>query len=114
MVGCASFRESDASSDPLVFENNDLPNGYLDEGATYPNADFSDPRITATEVNALSDMTVGGNLAATCFTSNHGVMHLAADSACIDTGSSTGAPSVDYDGQERDVTPDIGPDEYVP
>jgi hypothetical protein len=112
--GCVSFREYSTNADPVVFQNNDMPGGYLDEGTNYPNADFSDPRLGATQVNALTDMTTGGNIDAACFTGSTDGKHLAAGSACIDAGTSTGAPFVDYDGQARDAHPDIGPDEYVP
>jgi hypothetical protein len=113
MLGCASFRETGASADPVIFQNNDLLSGYLNEGATFPNPDFSDPRLSPTQVNSLTDMTTGGNIAATCFASSAGAMHLSAGAACIDAGATAGAPTVDYDGQARDATPDIGPDEYV-
>jgi hypothetical protein len=59
-------------------------------------------------------MTTGGNIAATCFSGTTGTLHLAAGSACIDAGTRTGTPLVDYDGQARDAATDIGPDEYMP
>jgi len=34
--------------------------------------------------------------------------------ACINAGTTTGAPLLDFDGQTRDAEPDVGPDEYVP
>lgn len=111
-TGCASVQESSAAADPLFFQNNDIPSGYLDEGATYPNYDFSDPRLTLAQVNAATDMTASGNIAdAQCYANG---THLAAGSACIDAGTPAGAPGFDYDGQRRDAAPDIGPDEYVP
>ena len=70
--------------------------------------------ILGNQVNALTDMTTSGNIAASCFASGSGVQHLAAGALCIDAGASTGAPTRDYDGQVRDAAPDIGPDEYVP
>jgi hypothetical protein len=39
-------------------------------------------------------------------------LHLQAGSMCIDTGTPTGEPATDMDGQPRDpMTPDIGADE---
>jgi hypothetical protein len=114
LQGCASVFEGSTSADPLIFQNTDLPNGYLNEQAVYPNVNGTDPRLTATQVNALTDMTTGGNINASCFGSGLGVKHLAAGAACIDAGTTTGAPTRDYDGQARDAAPDIGPDEYVP
>jgi hypothetical protein len=40
--------------------------------------------------------------------------HLGAGSACIDTGTPTGAPLDDFDGEPRDIRPDVGADEFVP
>jgi hypothetical protein len=40
--------------------------------------------------------------------------HLLAGSPCIDSGTSAGAPATDRDGEPRDLSPDVGPDEYVP
>jgi hypothetical protein len=108
--GCASVKEADASSDPGVFENNSIPGGYLDEGGDFPNGFSADRRIFAPQVNALSDMTVSGNIGDACYAA--GSDTLAAGSPCIGAGTPSGAPSFDYDGMPRDAQPDIGSDEY--
>jgi predicted outer membrane repeat protein len=43
-----------------------------------------------------------------------GDYHLQSGSSCIDTGTSTGAPSDDIDGDTRSGSIDMGADEYVP
>jgi hypothetical protein len=89
---------------PVAFEHNALsPILYIDDG---------NPITTAAAVDALTDTVADGTLAATCaMTSDY---HLVAGSACVDAGTTTGAPPRDRDGDLRDAHPDIGPDEYVP
>jgi hypothetical protein len=100
-----AFAETSAQTDPQIFEHNALdPMTYVDEGTNTLTA--------AAAVDSLPDMTSSGTLAGACAaTADH---HLSAGSACIDAGTSVGAPAFDMDGQIRDSKPDIGPDEYVP
>jgi hypothetical protein len=109
---CVSVQEPNASSDPAVFENNSIPGGYLNEGGDYPGtvSTSPDPRLNAAQVNALTDMTVAGNIAGACYAT--GSETLAAGSPCIDAGTPSGGPEFDYGGQVRDARPDIGSDEY--
>jgi hypothetical protein len=112
LAGCAAFKEASATGDPLIFEHNALAGGYLDETASYPvPMGTPDPRLSAAQVNALSDMTTDGNIDGACYVGSTPV--LAAGSACIDAGTPAGAPARDYDGQLRDALPDIGSDEFV-
>jgi hypothetical protein len=110
LVSCGfAVVEASANADPELFENNAIANdyanftlsGYLDE--------LSSPK-TASEVNALTDMTTSGNIAAVCSSAGDGT--LSAGSACIDAGTTHGAPNRDRNGDPRGATPDIGPDEY--
>jgi hypothetical protein len=112
LAGCVAFKEASATGDPLFFEHNALSGGYLNETATYPVvAGNPDPRLSAAQVNALTDMTTDGNIDSACYTGSTPV--LAAGSACIDAGTTTGAPALDYKGQLRDALPDIGSDEFA-
>jgi hypothetical protein len=43
-----------------------------------------------------------------------GDFHIQSGSNVIDQGTSTGAPTTDFDGQTRSVPPDMGADEYIP
>ncbi|MBI4957450.1 MAG: hypothetical protein HY908_35910 [Myxococcales bacterium] len=103
--------EATASTDPRVFEHNDLdPFGaptalYWDEGAS--------PLATVAAVDALVDMTVGGDISADPLYLNYPAdLHLLLGSPCIGAGTATGAPALDMDGAARDaVAPDIGADE---
>ena len=109
--------ELDAGADPRVFQNNDLdpyttgvPTTstvlYLDEGGNAINLVGS--------VNGATDMTASGNISADPFFRNYagGDWHLDAGSPCINQGTATGAPALDFDGDPRDATPDIGFDEF--
>jgi hypothetical protein len=83
----------------LAFENNALQGGvYL---GPFPILE------TPEGINALPGASA--NLVADC---NGGNLHLIAGSPCIDGGTPAGAPEFDWDGEARDATPDIGPDEY--
>ena len=42
-----------------------------------------------------------------------GNYHLRVGSPCIDTGTTTGAPTTDLDGTPRDATPDLGAYEFI-
>jgi hypothetical protein len=103
--------EAHASSDPRIFESNDLdPRGspvalYMDE--------TSSGLTTHTAVNALTDMTVSGNISADpLFTLYPTNLHLSSGSPCDGAGTATGAPAFDMDGDARSTTaPDIGADE---
>jgi hypothetical protein len=97
-----SVYEQSALADPKSFENNSLTAAYEDEALT---------RLAPADVNVLGDMVAGGNIGACAFTSD---FHLAPGSACIDAGTRDGSPVDDFDGDARDATPDIGPDEHRP
>ena len=43
-----------------------------------------------------------------------GDVHLQDGSPSIDTGTATGAPTADFEGDTRDAAPDMGADEYLP
>ncbi|MEO7329937.1 MAG: hypothetical protein ABI193_15275 [Minicystis sp.] len=113
---CSTLRynvmEANGSSDPRIFEHNDLDPAnaptalYLDENAA--------PLASAAAVNALGDMTVNGTLSVDPqFVAYPNDLHLKGASMCIGQGTPTGAPTSDLDGDARDpVTPDIGADEH--
>jgi hypothetical protein len=65
---------------------------------------------TAAQLDSLSQPAGFGNIAVEPNFASDGY-HLLADSACIDAGTSRGAPPADIDGESRDETPDIGVDE---
>lgn len=100
------------TTDPRVLENNDLvPNAngsvalYRDEGTS----DLFD----IADVNALLDAMVSANIAVDPMQTGYPAWPaLSPASACIDAGTTAGAPAVDQDGDPRDDgAPDIGPDE---
>jgi hypothetical protein len=93
------FMETGRNADPTVFENNSSPSNYfyLDEGATV---------LTASQLNALTDMTTSGSI-----TGCTPIDPPSASSPCTNAGTSAGAPLYDYEGQLRDAMPDIGHDE---
>jgi hypothetical protein len=95
-----SVYETSASVDPRVFENNVLGGAYRDEGATLVTME--------SELNALAGTTASENLFDSC------LLPLMPGSPCIDAGTSAGSPLFDADGETRDGSPDVGPDEYVP
>ncbi|MBI5491107.1 MAG: DUF1565 domain-containing protein [Deltaproteobacteria bacterium] len=111
---CATARdfvEASVVADPRIFENNDLdPTGS-------PSALYFDENLTAlttvTQVDALSDITVGGTLSADpLFAGYAGNLHIGAGSPCDGAGTPVGAPTYDMDGQPRSATaPDVGADE---
>jgi hypothetical protein len=101
------FWEDGASFDPRVFENNDLdPTGtptalYLDGDAT--------ALSTAAAVNALTGTTAGGNISVDpMFVAPPADVHLGNGSACVNVGTTAGAPGSDFAGKARDTKPDIG------
>ena len=95
--------------DPRVFENNDL------DPRNTPTAVYRDEATSnltdATMVNALTDMTVSGNLFVDPMFAAPGDYHLMFASMCANAGTTTGAPALDMDDDVRDATPDIGADE---
>jgi len=116
--GCTmsvGVNETDSSTDPRVFENNDIwPAGtlYRDENATV--------LTTATAVNTLVDPTAMSNLSAdplwrapAAMPPDYGLM---ATSMCRNTGTATAAPSTDYGAQTRPAEAmfDIGAEEFIP
>jgi hypothetical protein len=106
------FAEAKTTTDPRVFQNNDLdPSGtgaltlYLDEGAT--------AQTSADAVNKLPDITTGGNISLDPkFASPPTDLRLGAGSPCIGAGTPTGAPATDFEGKTRSPTtttkPSIG------
>jgi len=100
----ANIEEVTTLSAPAILENNDLEPSSLGT-VLYKNLGGSDP-TTAAEVNALPGSA--NNLSAIC------AVPLVQGSPCVDVGTPTGAPAVDFDGDTRDaLTPDVGPDEWV-
>jgi hypothetical protein len=103
------FVESQPTTDPRIFQNNDLDSSgalYLDEGMT--------TKTTITMVNTLPDITTGGNINAPPMfvaptsdlsTTN---LHLGANSACIGAGTPAGAPQTDFENKPRLPAPSIG------
>jgi hypothetical protein len=115
--GCTTVlivEESSAAADPRLFQNNDLFAAlaatpvplYRDEGTTN--------LTTIAAVNALTDITSSGNLAANPLLT--ATNHLMATSPCRNTGIATNAPATDIDNQARpnESVFDIGSDEYYP
>jgi hypothetical protein len=102
------FAERDHAADPRLFQNNDLdPTGtpaalYRNEGSMSINS--------SDEVNRLNDITAAGNFSADpMFVSYPGDLHLGAGSACVNAGTTQGAPAIDFDGKPREPTkPDVG------
>ena len=87
----SAFFEATAETTPAFVENNSLLGNYVDGGTNAP-------------VNTPGS----GN---TYWCASDGPV-LLAGSTCINTGTPTGAPRFDIDGELRDVAPDIGPDEF--
>jgi hypothetical protein len=112
---CAGSRygvfERDASADPRIFQNDDLdpfqnPTAlYVDEN----NINITNPAA----VNGLTDMTVGGVISADpLYMAYPNDLHLQSGSPCAGSGTPTGEPPVDFEGDPRDpVAPAIGADE---
>lgn len=101
------FRRAAAAPSPTVFGHNDL---FPGAGFASLYLDGSTLLSTIDAVNALPGATA--NLAADPLLDS--TAHLTSSSPCIDTGTTTSAPSEDIDGDLRDRTPDIGADEWVP
>jgi hypothetical protein len=102
--------ETATSADPRELWNNDFtpldsPTAlYRDEGAT--------DLTSLSEIDALTDTSPSGNISADPMWVNYpSDLHIPSGSPCVDAGTATGAPSTDMDGDTRDATPDIGPDE---
>jgi hypothetical protein len=110
-------------ADPVAFENNDLYflplMGFSTNDVLYWDEN-STPLTTIAAVNGLTDITggVSANLSAdpllvADLPMPSGDWHLTAGSPCVNAGTSTSAPPVDFDGDARPIGPavDIGPDE---
>jgi hypothetical protein len=64
------------------------------------------------QVDGLADMIVSGTLSADpLFVLYPMDLHLSMGSPCANAGTAVGAPSLDWDGNPRDATPDVGADE---
>jgi hypothetical protein len=102
------FSEARATTDPRLFQNNDLdssgtpaPTLYLDEGTTVRNS--------AGMINGLPDITTSGNISANPMFVSPTDLHLGTGSACIGAGTPNGGPTTDLDGKARSPTkPSIG------
>jgi hypothetical protein len=86
---------------PAAIQNNAFEPRYRVARFTIDSVDV--PIDTVSELEELLGSAASGNLASSC-----------SGSSCIDAGSPLGAPRWDFEGDERDASPDIGPDEYVP
>ncbi len=112
--GCASrwgFWEESVAADPAVVQNNDF---FDAPSALYFNEGFM-PLATAASINALVDITTGGNINADpTYLAWPGDLHLNGP-ACRRAGTSVAAPATDIDVQPRPnpvaTAPDIGADE---
>ncbi len=108
------FAETATTTDPRIFQNNDLDPTtlpamttlYLDEGTT---------KLTIDAVNSVANTTTGGNISVPpMFSSPTGDLstadlHLLTGSACKAAGTPTGAPLTDFEGNSRSPTkPSIG------
>jgi len=108
-----AVEEQSAAADPRLFENNDLWSSGT------PTALYRDDAMTnltmLSQVNALmSRPTATANISADpLFTAGN---HLPVGSPCVNTGTATGAPTTDIDGDMRPQLQafDIGADEYRP
>ncbi|HTM23244.1 MAG TPA: hypothetical protein VL172_22135 [Kofleriaceae bacterium] len=105
-----AIEELTGGADPRELWNNDLaPNDsptalYRDEGTT----DWTQ----ISDVNALTDTSAQANISADPLQVSYPTdLHLSSGSVCTDAGTPAGAPALDMDGDPRDATPDIGPDE---
>jgi hypothetical protein len=96
--------------------------GGVDLGATHGaviNADHDDIGVSALSGSTLNDL--GGNISTDPLLTDaprdpRSGLHLTAGSPCIDSGTSTGAPTTDFEGDPRPTGAgcDIGADEFVP
>jgi len=101
------FWEDSLTAQPRLFENNDLdPTGS--PTALYLKATLT-PQNTAAAVNALTGTSARGNIsAAPMFVAPPSDLHLGMGSACVNAGTTAGAPPADAAGKARDGKPDIG------
>ena len=86
-----------------------------DSGSAAVNADHSDIGEVVMTSGTFNDL--GGNINANPLLVNPGLnFHLTAGSPCIDTGTCTGAPTTDFEGDPRPTgaSCDMGADEFVP
>jgi hypothetical protein len=100
------FWEDTSGLAARVFENNDLdPTGPAGGPTLY--RDNSGAALSLSMVNGRAG--AGGNISVDpLFAGAPADFHLGAGSACINTGTATGAPAADFDGKPRDAQPDIG------
>lgn len=104
------LQELNASADPRVLQNNwfdRAPLGlipYRDEGTT--------DLLDAGAVNALTDLTSSNNFEGACLV-GPGAFKVLASGVCVDQGTATGAPRVDFEGDPRPSGAgfDVGADE---
>ncbi|HSU42209.1 MAG TPA: hypothetical protein VLJ38_21660, partial [Polyangiaceae bacterium] len=108
---------------PTTFEHNALYNGavtaseydYLATGALladYALAGVASGTLLFTAADVDTKLGGAASFAEPCAQTSD--RHLAGGSACIDAGTLAGAPQLDIDGEARDTSPDVGPDEYRP
>jgi hypothetical protein len=104
--------EASALADPRVVENNlffVVGGGslYLDEAAT---------GLTLDGIDALVDCSVANNLTGDPTFVSLGDLHLLSTSPCVDAGTASAAPAVDFEGTDRPqgAAPDVGAFEYTP
>jgi hypothetical protein len=115
----ASVHELNVSADPRVFQNNYFYN-QTTMGSAAQSVFYRDENMTnlldAGAVNALTDMTVSGNIEGNAALGAGPLYHLGATSVCRNAGIDAGFPLTDIDGDSRpqEGVPDIGADEYVP
>jgi hypothetical protein len=63
---------------------------------------------TITSIDVINSTVGTGN-----FASGSCGLELGAASACVNTGTPTGAPAFDFDGDQRDSRPDVGAQEFI-
>ncbi len=101
------FHEDSPSTDPRILQNNDFdPTGS-------PTALYLDNTVTAlateAQLNAFSGTQASGNISADpMFVSAPADLHPGPSSRCVDTGTTAGAPTIDFAGKVRDAKPDMG------
>jgi hypothetical protein len=84
---------------PITLENNLFESFVTQFGVLTPEQVNAHPSFDASDNFNADPRFVDG-------------VHLASDSPCIDAGTPVGAPAIDFDGEVRDASPDVGPDEW--
>jgi hypothetical protein len=102
--GCTqsrAFVRTQPAAQPNAFERNDLVSSvlYVDEATTLTDVDAVNALFGPTALNFSADPQLNGIVPS-------------ATSPCIDAGTTTDAPDVDYLGEPRDTRPDVGAVEY--